>query len=165
MNQPSEIQALREQLHGQNSHLGYLQALEGLSPADAGRRPTGAPHTVFQVLQHMLYWQDITLARLSGEAPEPPKTSTLGWQSPAAPEDASDWEAAIAGFAEGLRALEEVLVRPGFDPGAIVDRERRTSARTELLMVQGHNSYHLGQIVVLRQLLGAWPPPRGSSAW
>lgn len=161
----SEIQALREQLHGQNSHLGYLQALEGLSPADAGRRCGSAPHTIFQVLQHMIYWQDITLARLAGEPPAPPKTSTLGWQTPAAPEDASDWESAIASFVEGLRGVEELLVRPGFDPGAAADGGRRTSARSELLMLQGHNSYHLGQIVVLRQLLGAWPPPRGGSAW
>lgn len=161
----NEVQALREQLSGVNSHLPYLQALEGLDPELAGRAPSGAPHTIFQVLHHMIYWQDITLARLRGERPEPPRSSTLGWQTPRAPEDASDWEAAIAELAEGLRALEEHLAQPGLDLGARPDPARKTSVREELLMIQGHNSYHLGQIVALRQQLGAWPPPRGGQAW
>jgi uncharacterized damage-inducible protein DinB len=161
----NERQALRAQLHGTNSHLHLLHALEGLSPRLAGKRLDGAPHTLFQVLQHMIYWQDITLARLRHEQPERPASSELGWQSPEAPEDASDLEGAIACFAEGLRAFEQLLQDEGFDLDGVADRERGTTAREELLMIQGHNSYHLGQIVTLRQRLGAWPPPRGGSSW
>ncbi len=161
----NERHALREQLYGVNSHLHLLHALEGLSPAQAGARVAGAPHTIYQVLAHMIYWQDITIARLRREAPERPASSDLGWQTRPAPEDAGDWEATIAGFAEGLRAIEEHLADPGFDLSGPADAARRTSAREELLMIQGHNSYHLGQIVTLRQLLGAWPPPKGGSAW
>lgn len=161
----NERQALRAQLHGVNSHLGFLPALEGLAPLVAGKRVPGAPHTIFQVLQHMLYWQDITLARLRGRAPEPPKSAELGWQTPEAPEDEGDWEAAVAQFAEGLRGLEALLEDARFELGAVPDPKRGTSAREELLMIQGHNSYHLGQIVSLRQQLGAWPPPRGGSTW
>ena len=68
------------------------------------------------------------------------------------------------GIPEKLRAFEELLVRPGLDLGARV-AGRNTSVREEFLMIQGHNSYHLGQIVVLRQLLGAWPPPHGGQSW
>jgi len=161
----NEREALRDQLHGQSSHLGLLQALDGLDPALAGRRLDGTPHTIFQVLHHMIYWQDITIARLRRESPPRPERAALGWQTPAAPEDASDWQAAIAELAEGLRAIEELLVDPAFDLGAEVDRERRTTAREELLMLQGHNSYHLGQIVTLRQQLGSWPPPGGGDTW
>jgi uncharacterized damage-inducible protein DinB len=34
-----------------------------------------------------------------------------------------------------------------------------------LVHVSTHNSYHLGQVIVLRQMLGAWPPPAGSYTW
>lgn len=25
----------------------------------------------------------------------------------------------------------------------------------------GHTAYHLGQVVIMRRILGAWPPPGG----
>jgi uncharacterized damage-inducible protein DinB len=28
-----------------------------------------------------------------------------------------------------------------------------------------HTSHHLGQVILLRQMLGAWPPPSGSYTW
>jgi len=161
----NERQTLLEQTQGVNSHVDFLPALEGLSPAAAGARVPGAPHTIFQILHHMIYWQDITLARLRREGPPTPKSADLGWQAPPAPEDESDWEAAVAQLAEGLRAFEALLADPAFDLGATLDPQRGTSAREELVMIQGHNSYHLGQIVGLRQELGAWPPPRGGCTW
>jgi len=161
----NERQALLEQIHGVGSHVGFLPALESLAPHAAGRLVPGAPHTIFQILHHMVYWQDITLARLHRQSPPSPKSADLGWQTPAAPEDESDWEAAVAQLAEGLRGYEALLADPSLDLGATLDPKRGTSAREELLMIQGHNSYHLGQIVSLRQLLGAWPPPRGGCTW
>jgi uncharacterized damage-inducible protein DinB len=161
----NERQALREQVYGQNSHLSLLHALEGLATDLAGERVGRAPHTIFQILQHMVYWQDITLARLLGHNPTRPPSAELGWAAPAAPEDESDWEASVACLAEGLRSLEGLLEDPAFDLDGPADRARRTTAREELLMLQGHNSYHVGQIVQLRQQLGAWPPPKGGDTW
>ena len=161
----NESEALASQMYGMSSHKHLLHALEGLEPALAGRKIGRASHTVFQILQHMTYWQDISLARLSGEPPPRPKSAALGWTAPEAPEDESDWQAAIACFAEGLRAFEARVLDPQFDLGALVQPDRGISAREELLMIQGHNSYHLGQIVLLRQELGAWPPPRGGDTW
>jgi uncharacterized damage-inducible protein DinB len=160
----NESDALREQVYGVNSHMNVLHALEGLDPALAGQRVPGAPHTIFQILHHMIYWQDLALARMHGANPESPKSSVLGWRTSEAPEDPSDWEAAVACLAEGLRSLEEILIGAE-DLGRTADAARKTSLREEILMVQGHNSYHLGQIVMLRHLLGSWPPPRGRSDW
>jgi len=157
--------ALREQIYGVNSHLHVLHALEGLDPTTAGARPASAPHTIFQGLHHMVYWQDITLARLLGKNPARPASATLGWQTPAAPEDQSDWEAAVAGLAEGLRSLDSIVGDTNYDLGRVVDPERGRTAFEEILMALSHNSYHLGQIVLLRQELGAWPPPKGGDTW
>lgn len=161
----NEREALAIQLYGEGSHTHMLHALEGLDGALAGRRPGTAPHTVFQILQHMSYWQDISLARLAGDPPPTPASAALGWTAAAAPEDEGEWQAAIACFAEGLRDLEARARDPQLDLAAPAHRDRPVSAREELLMIQGHNSYHLGQIVLLRQQLGAWPPPRGGVTW
>ena len=161
----NERETLREGLYGANSHLHLLHALEGMAPRQAGARVGAAPHTIFQILNHMVYWQDITLARLLGDTPERPTSSLLGWQARPEPEDASDWEASVACLAEGLRSIERLLVDPELDLGRVVDEERGTTAREEILSIQAHNGYHLGQIVTLRQQQNVWPPPRGGDAW
>ncbi len=161
----NEREALREQVYGVNSHLNTLHALEGVDPAVAGARVPGSPHTIFQILRHMIYWQDISLARLRSEQPERPPSASLGWQSPATPEDASDWELQIAELGEGLRELERMLAGTELELEERRDRQRNVTVREEILMLQSHNSYHLGQIVLLRQILGSWPPPRGGDTW
>jgi uncharacterized damage-inducible protein DinB len=161
----NERQALASQMYGTSSHKHLLHALEGLEPELAGRKVGRSPHTVFQILQHMTYWQDISIARLAGEPPPRPASAALGWTAPATPEDESGWQGAIACFAEGLRALEARVLDPRFVLGRLVQPDRGVTAREEVLMIQGHNSYHLGQIVLLRLELGAWPPPRGGDTW
>ena len=156
---------LRELLYGLGSHLHTLHALEGLDPALAGGSCPGAPHTIFQVLQHMVYWQDIALARMRGESAPQPATAAEGWTSPAVPEDASDWEATVASLAEGLRSIEALVADPEVPLDRTTDERRGRTLLDEVLMVTGHNSYHLGQIVQLRQQLGSWPPPKGGDTW
>ena len=160
-----EREALARQLYGESSHKHVLHSLEGLDFSLAGRRVGKANHTIFQILQHVAYWQDISLARLSGDPPPRPASAALGWTAPEAPEDESDWQAVIACFAEGLRSIEARVLDPEFDLDRLVQPDRGITAREELLMIQGHNSYHFGQIVLLRQELGAWPPPRGGDTW
>jgi hypothetical protein len=75
----NEREALARQLYGESSHKHVLHALEGLDPELAGRRAGRSPHTIYQILQHMTYWQDIAEARLRGEPPPRPSSAALGW--------------------------------------------------------------------------------------
>jgi uncharacterized damage-inducible protein DinB len=161
----NEGEALRTQLMGENSHVGFRATLDGLSPRTAGARVSEGTHTILEVLEHMIYWQEIVLARLRHEAPESPRSAVLGWTSRSTPPSLAEWETAVGTFAGLLRDLEALMLQPAFELAAIADEKRGTRAREELLMIQGHNSYHLGQIVLLRQLLGAWPPPGGGNTW
>ena len=156
---------LREQLYGVHSHVHVVHALEGLDPAMAGARVPGSPHTIFQVLNHMVYWQDISLGRMREEQPPEPPTAAEGWEYPAAPEDESDWEALVACFVEGLRAVEERVANPEVDLDRVVDPRHDRTTFEQVMMVMSHNSYHLGQIVQLRQQLACWPPPKGGQTW
>jgi uncharacterized damage-inducible protein DinB len=160
-----ERDTLRELLYGTNCHLHTLHALEGLDPALAGSQVTGSPHTIFQILHHLVYWQDIALARMRGEDPPEPAHAAEGWDFPGSPEDESEWEAAVASLAEGLRSIEALIADPGYDLGQVLNRRGDRTPLGEALMVQGHGSYHLGQIVQLRAQLGSWPPPKGGDTW
>jgi len=161
----NERNAIREQLYGVNSHVHLLHALEGLPAEHAGRTLAGLPHSIFQNVHHMVFWQDMALARLRDEHPAFPASASESWIERTAPESENDWQAAIASLAEGLRSFEALIADDGYDLDRVVDSRRDGTAREEIFWVQGHNSYHLGQIVLLREAFEAWPPPRGGDTW
>lgn len=144
-----------EQLYGTNSHVHLLSALEGVDARTAGRRVDGFPHSIHQILGHMIFWQDIALARIEGREYDAGEHAEDGWAFPEGPRDDIDWAASVENLAHGLRRVEAHLEEVGDSEVAL----------RNVRMVQGHNSYHLGQIVTLRRILGSWPPPKGGDTW
>ena len=131
--------------------------LGGLTLAQVGTRPPGAPHSIYEELWHAAEWQRIVLDR--DEAAY--ERWEQGEQFPPnpAPEDEATWQALVDAFltyserAVGLAQneawleAEETADNPGF------------TWRNALECLAVHNAYHLGKIVLLRQLLGTWSPP------
>lgn len=76
--------------------------------------------------------------------------------------DERDWRAVVNRFLDGLSAAREAAQPDMTESLAARAEESRVEVLQSLI---GHNSYHLGQIVVLRQLLCAWPPPSGGDTW
>ncbi len=161
----SERDTLKVQLHGTHSHVKMLDALEGLTAEQAGVVPGESPHSVFQLLRHMIYWQDIGIARILGTAPPFPESSAEGWTAAAAPTDATEWDETVEEFSTGLWEMDAMLDSDEVDLDAVVEKDRMRTVRDNLLMVMCHNSYHLGEIVMLRRQIGAWPPPKGGDTF
>lgn len=158
-----EREALERNLYGADSHVHAVHALEGLTARDVGARPAGLTHSIYQLLQHMIYWQDIGIARVRGAPSTMPSSSAEGWTAAPAPASQAVWDEGVRSFTDGLEQLEGLL--PSVDLDRVVEPDRQRTARQNVLMVMGHNSYHLGQIVQIRQLLGKWPPPKGGDSW
>lgn len=147
-------------LTGRYAHTPTVRALEGLDWQLAGEKPEGAPHTIFQLLHHMIYWQDFCLERLKGGKPVMPGHASGSWPGPEAPTSADEWEGAVSHFAFGL---EQALAESHKDPAQELEPGRTRGETLSLIM--GHNSHHLGQVILLRQMLGSWPPPGGGDTW
>jgi uncharacterized damage-inducible protein DinB len=142
------------------------RALEQLSSEEATRRLPGATHTIAEIVGHLLFWQTWFLQRCRGQAEPMPASAASGW-----PEvGAASWDEVRSAFLEGLEQaaalgdesarLEEPIAPPiEFPPLAGLTR------RGALTHVATHNAHHLGQVILLRQMLGAWPPPSGSWTW
>ncbi|BDP42105.1 hypothetical protein DAETH_20740 [Deinococcus aetherius] len=150
-------QALERLLDEGSAFVPPGRALDGLSAELACRRVEGAPHTVAEIVAHLHFWQSYTRALARGERPALPGHATEGW--PVAGTD--DWDALRRAFLEGLAeikrvAREEDLSRPV--------RGRETLGY-ELTLHALHNAVHLGQVILLRRMLGAWPPPGGGDTW
>ena len=147
-------------LSGKGSHVAAKTIFDGLGWKIAGARPEGAPHSAFQLLNHLTYWQDWVVKWLDGETPPIPKHASGGWPGSPGPSSRQEWERAVGGFRKGLEGLERR------SPKADLLAKRGKSIRLDMLQaIASHNSYHLGQAVQLRQMLGAWPPPSGGLTW
>ena len=71
--------------------------------------------------------------------------------------DEKAWKASVEGFRSDLHAMEKLVADPSTDLFAKIPHGDGQTILREALLVADHNAYHLGQIVQLRRLLGAWP--------
>jgi uncharacterized damage-inducible protein DinB len=149
----------RHALTGEGAHVATKSVFDGLDWTVAGIRPPGAAHTLFEVLNHMTYWQDWVVHWLAGQSPPVPKHASGGWPGEAAPATRAAWARAVRHFKKGLATLERGCELP--------PRPRRggKTGIEMLALTAAHNTYHAGQVVVLRQLAGCWPPPSGGATW
>jgi uncharacterized damage-inducible protein DinB len=137
------------------------RSLDGLPAEDASRRIPGGNHSIVEIVAHLVFWQRWFLHRCSGVAVPLPSHAAEGWPEA----HAADWERLRDEFLTGLR---HALALPGegrVDPPIEFPRMAGYTIADALTHLAQHNAHHIGQIVVLRQALGRWPPPGGSLTW
>ncbi len=159
---------LARALIGNSAAAPASNILEAIPDALAHAKPTPAvPHSIYEEVWHLAYWQDLTLDWIQGRPTPRPENSTQSFpsESSAASEP---WPAlqrrfltgaeSAAAIANDTASLDTVVICPA-DPAQ--PRPENMTVREQLESLAGHNAYHLGRVVLLRQLLGIWPPPSG----
>jgi len=147
-------------LTGGVAHVPTHRVFDGLDWRAAGTRVKGSPHTAYELLNHMIFWQDGVLQWLKGRTPAMPEHASVSWPGDPAPTTRAEWLEAVRHFQTGLSRLERAAKR------ATLARKGRTkSALTMLADIGMHNSYHAGQVALLRRVLRSWPPPSGGMTW
>jgi hypothetical protein len=153
--------ALREHLlyllRGGGAHLDFDRAVAGLPPELRGVRPAGLPHSAWRLLEHLRIAQwDILRFCIDGRHVSP-RFPDGYWPEGDAPPDEAAWDRSVAAFRADLRAMQELVADPATDLFAAIPHGDGQTILREALLVGDHNAYHLGQLVVVRRLLGAWP--------
>jgi hypothetical protein len=153
-------QALRDHLlyllRGGGAHLDFEKAIANLPAAVRGAKAAGTPHTPWRLLEHMriAQWDILEFSRnpkhVSPEFPEG------YWPRGDAPPDETAWDRSVAAFRADLRAMQDLVANPATDLFAPIPLGQGQTILREALLVADHNAYHLGQLVLLRRLLGAW---------
>lgn len=158
-------------LIGDSAHTPPRHIVEDLSEELAQRRVAGAPHTIYEELWHAAFWQQQALDRIDGAEASFPEHNDLTFpneQQSAAEPWTSLRERFLAGaersaaIADGLAEELERVVPCLSPPGQTV---RHMTVREQLESTAAHNAYHFGRMVLLRQLMGNWPPRRGGLRW
>jgi uncharacterized damage-inducible protein DinB len=156
----------RELLIDTIAYIPPARVLEGLAPEEAERHAPGATHSIAQIVAHILFWQNWFCRRLDGVHEPMVSAAALGWPEPAPgtwPELQNQFlvglERVVAHGHPTARLDEPIVPAIEFPPLA------HYTTGDALVHVAHHNGYHLGQVVLLRQLMGLWPPPSGSWTW
>lgn len=147
---------LLELLRGGSAHLDFDKAIKDL-PADLrGVRPDGLPHSVWELVEHLRFtqWDILDFSRNPDYAtPSWPKDY---WPKTPAPPDDATWEDTVAAFRRDLQAMQDLVDDSKTDLYAKIPWGEGQTILREAMLVADHNAYHLGQVVMVRQRLGAW---------
>ena len=163
--------ALTELLRGQGAHADPLACVEDISAELAAREVAGFPHSIGQIVFHMNYWMDYELRRIRGQHPEYPEHASESWPAMPSPTDAQEWERLRRDFAWFLAEYAKLAESFGPDLRREIESrhegDKKVAGTLEAVLWQmvAHNSYHVGQIAMIRRALGAWPPHSGGDSW
>jgi hypothetical protein len=144
-------------LRGGGAHLNFDKAVAGLPAKLRGAKPAGVPHTPWRLVEHMrlAQWDILEFSRTPRHiSPEFPEGY---WPKGDAPPSSKAWDASIKAFRKDLKGMEKLVDDPKTDLFARIPHGDGQTILREALLVADHNAYHLGQLIVIRRLLGAWP--------
>jgi len=145
---------LVEQLDGGHAHVTFDAAIEGLPAELRNCTPEGVPHSVWRLVEHLRLAQaDILDFSVNPGYVAPPFPEGY-WPA----EDSTDasWEESVRQFRQDLQAMKTLVANPATDLFARIPWGEGQTILREALVVADHNAYHIGEIVVLRRILGAW---------
>jgi hypothetical protein len=153
--------ALREHLvkllEGGSAHATFDSAVRGFPLDRTGVRPKGLPYSAWELLEHMrIAQQDILRFSVSAEH-ESPKWPEGYWPAGPAPEKRSHWARSVKAIRQDLAEFEALVRDPKQDLWRKFPWGDGQTLLREALLIADHNSYHIGQLVLVRRLLGVWP--------
>ncbi|HVX66437.1 MAG TPA: DinB family protein [Bryobacteraceae bacterium] len=143
-------------LGGGGAHAGFEQAVEGMPAALCGTKPAGAPHSAWELLEHMRIAQLDILEFSRNPGHVSPDWPRGYWPAAPAPPDPKAWERSVEQFRADLEAMRSLVADPATDLFARIPSGDGQTVLREALLVADHNAYHIGELVFLRRILGAW---------
>ena len=160
------MQVLTELLRGKGAHADPMACVEDIDAELVQRHIEGFPHAIADLVFHMNYWMNYELKRIAGEKPKHPEHNSESF-----PKTAQNWDQLrrdfswfLGEFAKLAQSSRQELdghvesIHPG-------DQQRSSTLEASLWQIVVHNSYHTGQIAMLRRALNAWPPKAGGDSW
>jgi hypothetical protein len=147
---------LLELLYGSHAHLDFETATAKMPVELRGVRPADLPYTAWRLVEHMRIAQwDIIQFSINPQHVSPEFPDGY-WPKGNAPPDVSAWDRSLTAFQADLKAMMDLVAAPETQLLAPLAHGQGQTILREALLIADHNAYHLGQLVTVRRLLGAW---------
>lgn len=150
------MQELIKLLKKSEAHAGFDKAVKGVPFDHMGERPEGSPHSLWELLEHIRLAQRDILEFSESADYKPRKWPADYWPKSPAPKNAAEWEHSVRAVIHDRDAFIKLLVDPKRDVNAPLPWGDGQTLFREALLILDHNAYHVGEIVLLRRILGIW---------
>jgi DinB superfamily len=170
------INELIDLLNGGNAHASFDEAIKDISFDLLGSVPHGLPYSLWQLVEHIriAQWDIVEFSRNPHH--KSPKWPDEYWPKEKAPVDAKAWKKSLVRISSDREAFIGLLQKAGSSgaksPGPESPDTGSNDAAGDLftpfphgdgqtllreaLLIADHTSYHTGEIILLRRLLGVW---------
>ena len=156
----SDMSDLREQLRKmlawEEAHVGFERAIGDFPVELRGKVPAGVPYSSWQLLEHLRIAQHDILDFCVNANYKEMKWPDDYWPKSPAPSSSKEWDESISQFLADRNALQDLAADAKIDLFAKVPHGNGQTYLRELLLEADHAAYHIGELVLLRRLLGAW---------
>jgi hypothetical protein len=161
MKQDRKDKALREHvlylLDGGGAHAKFDEVVADIPPKLLAQKPAGLPHSLWRLLEHLRIAQGDILEFSRNPKYVPPKWPEGYWPKTEGPPSPAAWNASVKKFRQDLKSMQELVKDSKTDLFAKIPWGDGQTVLREALLLADHNAYHLGQMLDVRRLLGAWP--------
>jgi uncharacterized damage-inducible protein DinB len=137
-----------------NAHIKFDDAVKDFPPALRGKRPEGGPHSAWELLEHLrlAQWDILEFTRDASHVS--PKFPDGYWPTTEAPPTDTAWDESVAAYRKDLRSLAELTADESIDLLARIPHGDGQTVLRQILLTADHNAYHLGQLMMVRRILG-----------
>ena len=143
-------------LEGGHAHAKFDDAVRGFPMDRIGVRPEGAPHSAWELLEHMRLAQEDILRFSQSAEHVSPKWPEGYWPPMPGPAKESHWARSVRAFRKDLAEFIAMVRDEKQDLYRAFPWGDGQTLMREALLIADHNAYHLGQLVLVRRLLGEW---------
>jgi len=138
------------------AHLKFDDAVKNMPSSLQGKRPKGAEHSPWELLEHLRITQRDILEFTRNPKHKSPDFPKGYWPGSESPPNDKAWDNSVASFRADLKAMADLVADESTDLFAKIPHGDGQTVLREALLMADHNAYHLGELVLLRRMVGAW---------
>ena len=143
------------------AHMSFDDAVADLPAGLRGKVPSGLPYSPWRLLEHIRITQHDILDFCRNPDYEEIAWPDAYWPKSPAPPSADAWDVSVRRIRDDRAGLEALARDPSIDLAARIPHGSGQTYLREILLVIDHTAYHMGELIVARRLLGAWPRKPG----
>jgi uncharacterized damage-inducible protein DinB len=141
----------------EDGHVGFDKAVARVPDHIRGKQVSGL-HSLWELVEHLRITQHDILDFCRNKDYEEMEWPQDYWPTTPAPSSAAAWDESVAQFKRDRELLQQMASDPNVDLTARIPHGQGQTYMRELVLAADHTAYHVGQLVLVRQLLGIWKP-------
>ncbi|HEY7169844.1 MAG TPA: DinB family protein [Vicinamibacterales bacterium] len=147
---------LSKMLAWEDAHAGFDAVVADVAADMQSKQPAGLPYSPWQLLEHLRRTQHDILTFCQDANYQELNWPADYWPASPAPPSAAAWDESVKAFKRDRKALQQLAADPAVDLMAKIPHGNGQTYLREIVLAADHAAYHVGQLVLVRRLLGIW---------